>query len=73
MLSGHSLKDQRLRQHSTPLEGIAKATRCELQDPIPQYPVLRAPMCAGLGPKHRHEHPHSASFSLHSSSEEEGS
>lgn len=42
--------------------GHPKVTRCELQDQL----------LGGLGPRHHDEHPHSASFALHCSSEEEG-
>lgn len=52
-------------------EDIPKATRCELQDPTSQHPVLRAPVCSGLGPRHQDKPPHFA-FSFHCSSEEEG-
>lgn len=57
-------------QHT--LKDIPKATRCELQDPISQHPVLRAAVCTGPGSRHHYEPPHSASVSLHSSLRRKG-
>lgn len=53
------------------LEDIPKATKCELQDTTCQRPSPhRAPICAGLGPRHHVKPPHSTPFSVNCSSEE---